>query len=174
MSSAWLKYGIVFLGVLFVRLLPFRAPNVEPLLAAVMPLTKRFGAIEGAGFAALSIVLYDALTAGIGIWTLVTACAYGAVAVGAHVYFKQRSPSRGNFIRFSIVAVLLYDVVTGFTVGPLAFGQSLSAAIAGQVPFTILHLLGAVLFAAVVSPLLYRWLQESEMPASSVVPAANR
>lgn len=62
-SGAWVKYGILFLGVMFVRLLPFRAPNVEPLLSAVS------------------------------------------------------------------------------------------------------HLSGAILFAAVVSPLLYRWLQESEVPA---------
>ncbi len=168
-SGAWLKYGIVFLGVLLIRLIPFRAPNVEPLLAAVMPLTKRYGALEGFAFAVLSIVIYDALTAGFGIWTLVTAAAYGTLAIGAHVYFKTRKPSRGNFVRFSIVAVLAYDVVTGLTVGPLAYGQSFSAALLGQIPFTVLHLLGAVLFAAVASPLLYKWLQESEVPAVASV-----
>jgi hypothetical protein len=150
-SGAWLKYGIVFLGVLLIRLIPFRAPNVEPLLAAVMPLTKRYGALEGFAFAVLSIVIYDALTAGFGIWTLVTAAAYGGVAVGAHLYFS--------------LAVLVYDVVTGLTVGPLAYGQPFAAAVVGQIPFTILHLLGAVLFAAVASPLLYKWLQTSEAPA---------
>lgn len=170
MSSAWLKYTIVFLGVLLIRLIPFRAPNVEPLLAAVMPLTKRFGAFEGVAFAALSIVLYDALTAGLGLWTLVTALAYGAVAVGAHFYFKYREPSRGNFVRFSIVSVIAYDIVTGLTVGPLAYGQSFASAAAGQILFTVLHLLGAVLFAAVASPLLYKWLQEAEVPSLAAAP----
>lgn len=168
-TGAWLKYAIVFLGVLLVRLLPFRAPNVEPLLSAVMPLTKRYGVLEGVAFAVFSIVLYDALTAGIGIWTLVTALAYGSLAVGAYFYFKNKKPSRGNFVIYSIVAVLFYDLVTGLTVGPLAYGQSFSAALAGQVPFTALHLLGAVFFAAVVSPLLYRWLQESEALAPALV-----
>lgn len=170
MRSAWLKYTIVFLGVMLVRLIPFRPPNVEPLLSAVMPLTKRFGMLEGAGFAVLSIVLYDAVTAGLGIWTFVTALAYAGIAVGAYFYFKNRSPSRGNFVRYSIISVLVYDAVTGLTVGPLAFNQPLSAAIMGQIPFTVLHLLGAVFFAMVASPLLYRWLQESEATA----PAAAR
>lgn len=164
-SGAWLKYGIIFLGVLFVRLIPFRAPNVEPILSAVMPLTKRYGALEGFVFAVLSIVVYDALTAGFGIWTLITAAAYGAVAIGAHYFFLVRTPTRGNFVAYSVVGVLFYDAVTGLTVGPLSYGQSFAVALAGQVPFTVLHLLGAVLFAAVASPLLYRWLQESEAPA---------
>lgn len=170
-AGAWLKYAIVFLGVLLVRLLPFRAPNVEPLLSAVMPLTKRYGALEGFAFAVLSIVIYDALTAGLGIWTLVTALAYGALAVGAYFYFKNRKPTRGNFVVYSILAVLFYDIVTGLTVGPLAYGQSFSSALVGQVPFTALHLIGAVFFAVVVSPLLYRWLQESEAPAVALVKA---
>lgn len=165
MSGAWLKYAVVFLGVLFVRLLPFRAPNVEPLLAAVMPLTKRYGALEGFVFAVLSITLYDALTAGFGIWTLVTAAAYGALAIGAHAYFSVRKPTRGNFVAYSIVAIIAYDAVTGLTVGPLAYGQSFSAALAGQIPFTALHLLGGVLFAAIASPLLYRWLQNETRTA---------
>lgn len=166
-----LKYIIVFLGVMLIRLIPFRAPNVEPLLAALMPLTKRFGALEGVVFALASIILYDALTAGLGIWTLVTAAAYASLAVGAHVYFMRREPSRGNFIRFSVVAIIAYDAVTGLTVGPLAYGQTMSAALVGQIPFTILHLLGGVLFAAVLSPLLYKWLQESEATAPAAVPA---
>jgi len=166
-----LKYTIVFLGVILIRLIPFRAPNVEPLLAAVMPLTKRYGALEGVVFALASIILYDALTAGLGVWTLVTAAAYAGIALGAHAYFSRREPTRGNFVRFSIVAVLAYDAVTGLTVGPLAYGQSFSAALAGQVPFTVLHLLGAVLFAAVLSPLLYKWLQISEATAPAVAHA---
>lgn len=167
-SSAWLKYVIVFLGVLFVRLLPFRAPNVEPVLSAVMPLSKRYGALESLGFAVLSIVLYDALTAGIGAWTLVPAVAYGALALAAYAYFRRAPATRLHFVSFSIVGVLAYDIVTGLTVGPMAYGQSLSAALAGQIPFTVLHLLGSVLFAAVVSPMLHRWLQESEQAAPAL------
>jgi len=170
-ASAWLKYGIVFLGVMLFRLLPFRAPNVEPLLSAVMPLTKRYGALEGVLFAVTSIVLYDLLTAGVGVWTWVTALAYAFLAIGAHYYFLNRQPTRGNFVTFSVLSVIAYDLFTGLTVGPLAYNQTFSAALVGQIPFTVLHLMGAVLFAVVMSPLLYRWLQASEAPAPSVARA---
>ena len=169
--SAWLKYILTFVAVFAFRLLPFRAPNVEPILASVMPLSKRFGALPGILFGVLSIVLYDAVTSGWGTWTWVTALAYGALGAASYFYFKNRSASRGNFVRFSIVGVLFYDAVTGLTVGPLFNGQSFSAALAGQVPFTVLHLLGAVVFAALVSPALYRWFAMSESPARAAAPA---
>lgn len=168
---AWLKYILTFAAVFAFRLLPFRAPNVEPILASVMPLSKRFGALPGVLFGVLSIVLYDAVTSGWGAWTWVTALAYGILGAASYIYFKNRAASRGNFVRFSIVAVLFYDAVTGLTVGPLFNGQSFSAALAGQVPFTVLHLLGAVVFAALISPALYRWLAMSKSPARAVAPA---
>lgn len=174
MRAAWFKYIIVFSAVILFRLLPFRAPNVEPILAAVMPLSKRFGALAGTLFGVLSIVLYDALTSGWGMWTWVTALAYGILGAASYFYFKNRAASRGNFVRFSIVAILFYDTVTGLTIGPMFNGQSFSAALAGQVPFTVLHLLGAVAFAALVSPVLYRWLAESEAPAPAPAVVANR
>ncbi len=169
---ASLKYGIVFLGVLLFRLMPFRAPNVEPLLAAVMPLSKCYGMLSGFAFSVASILVYDAMTAGLGIWTAITALAYGGIAIGAHFYFLNRQATRGNFVTFSILSVLAYDAVTGLTIGPLAYAQPMSIAIMGQIPFTILHLAGATLFAAVVSPLLYRWLAPSVLPAVS--PATAR
>ena len=163
--SGRMKYVLTFVAVMAFRLLPFRAPNVEPILSAVMPLSKRFGAIPGILFGVLSIVLYDSVTSGWGVWTLITALAYGALGAASYFYFKNRSASARNFVGFSIVAVLFYDAVTGLTIGPLFNGQSFSAAVAGQIPFTVLHLLGAVTFAALVSPVLYRWLSMSEAPA---------
>jgi len=163
MNTAHFKYAAAFLAVLLFRLLPFRAPNVEPILATVMPLGKRYGAIPGVLFAVLSIVLYDALTSGFGIWTAITALAYGALAIGSHFYFKNRAASAGHFVSFSIVSVLFYDAVTGLTLGPLQYGQSFQSALMGQIPFTLMHLLGAVVFAALVSPALYRWFESSEV-----------
>ncbi len=168
MRAAWIKYVIIFAGVFLFRLLPFRAPNVEPVLASLMPLSKRFGALSSALFAVLSIVLYDAVTSGFGIWTAVTALAYGAIGIASYLYFRNREATRGNFVRFTIVSILFYDAVTGLTVGPIAFHQPLASALVGQIPFTILHLLGSIVFAALVSPALYRWLARSPV----VVPHA--
>lgn len=167
--SDWLKYILTFTVVMLFRLLPFRAPNVEPILAAVMPLSKRFGGLAGTLFGVLSIVLYDAVTSGWGAWTWVTALAYGCLGAASYFYFRNRSASAGNFVRFSIAGILFYDAATGLTIGPLFNGQSFSVALAGQIPFTVLHLLGAVTFAALVSPVLYRWLSMSE--ASAPIPA---
>lgn len=156
-ADQWIKVVIVFAGVMLFRLMPLRAPNVEPILSAVMPLSKRYGAIQAVVFAVLSIVFYDALTAGWGIWTLVPALAYGTLALGSHFYFKTRPTSRANFVAFSIAGVLFYDAATGLTIGPIFEGQSFAAALAGQIPFTLMHLAGSVVFAALVSPALYRW-----------------
>ncbi len=169
--SAWLKYILTFAAVFAFRLLPFRAPNVEPILSAVMPLSKRFGALAGTLFGVLSIVLYDAVTSGWGSWTWVTALAYGVLGAASYFYFRNRSASRGNFVGFSVVGVLFYDAFTGLTIGPLFNGQSFATALAGQIPFTVLHLLGAVVFAALVSPVLYRWLAMSESFSRTAVPA---
>jgi uncharacterized membrane protein len=163
MKTSHLKPILAFLAILAFRLLPFRAPNVEPLLATVMPLSKRYGAVQSFLFAVLSIVVYDALTSGWGSWTLMTAVSYGTLGIVSHRYFKNRKATRGNFVIFSILGVLAYDIVTGVVAGPLMYGQSFSAAIAGQIPFTVLHLLGAVMFAAVVSPALYKWFESSEV-----------
>jgi len=48
--------------------------------------------------------------------------------------------------------------VTGLTLGPLFFNQPFAIALAGQVPFTALHLLGNVGLAFFVSPLVNKWI----------------
>ncbi len=157
-----LKFVLGWLAVFLFRLIPFRPPNVEPMLATVMPFSKRYGVWGGFAFGFFGIVLYDAITSGWGVWTAVTALAYGALGIGAHVYFKQREATTGNFLRFGIVSTLVYDTVTGLSVGPLVFHQSLMTALVGQIPFTLMHLLGTVVFSVLLSPVLYHWVVENE------------
>ena len=156
----WPKAITAWAGVFLFRflLLAFRAPNVEPMLATIMPFSKRIGALGGFAFAFLGIVLYDIATVRVGAWTWVTALAYGLLAVASYVYFSRKEATRARFIGFGIIATLAYDAVTGLTVGPLFFHQSFSAALAGQVPFTVLHLLGTITFAAFLSPVLATWI----------------
>ncbi len=170
--TRYAKVVILFIGVLAFRLLPWRAPNVEPILAAAMPLSKRSGALASTLFAALSIVVYDALTSGWGSWTIVTALAYALVGLASGIYFTDRAASRGQFVGFSIGAIFFYDAVTGLLPGPILEGQPFSVALYGQIPFTALHLLGAVAFAALVSPALYRWLEASPVTATAPQSAA--
>jgi len=161
----WLKYTIAFLTVLAIRLIPFRAPNVEPIMTVIMPFGKVYGGIVAFIFGSLSIVVFDFVTSGIGIWTLVTALAYGLLGLGAQYYFKNRSGWK-NYASYAIIATVIYDVLTGLTIGPLFFHQSFMVSLIGQIPFTALHLLGNVSFAIVLSPIIEMWLVKETMTKS--------
>lgn len=141
--------------------MPFRAPNVEPIMAVIMPFGKKYGGIFSFSFAFLSILIFDIFTSGIGIWTLITGLAYGFVGLGASFFFKNRSDWK-NYAIYAIIATIFYDAVTGLTIGPLFFGQSFMVSLVGQIPFTILHLLGNVSFAIVLSPVIERWILKEE------------
>ncbi len=155
-----LKFIIGWSAVFLFRLIPFRPPNFEPMLAMVMPFSKRYGALGSFLFGFLGIVLYDAVTSGWGHWTWVTAFCYGLLGVVAHLFFKNREASVRNFLFFGIPATVVYDAVT-MMIGPVFGKQSFVAAFVGQIPFTLMHLAGTIVFATLLSPLVYRWVVES-------------
>jgi uncharacterized membrane protein len=152
-----LQFLIGFLFCLCVRLLPVRPPNLEPLLATAMPFGKRMGPFAGFAFGALSIVVYDALTSGWSVWTWIPAICYGCLGMGASFYLA-RVPGRKGYASYAVIGTLLYDAVTGLGIGPIFYGQPLIEAFTGQIPFTIMHLVGNVTLAVVLSPLLERWV----------------
>lgn len=152
------KFLVGWLFVFAVRLVPFRPANIEPVLAAQMPFAKHFGALAGFLFAFINIILYDLLTSGIGVWTAVTAFAYGALGLAAAHFFRNRASSALNYAIFAVVGTILYDALTGLTIGPLFFNQPFMDALIGQIPFTARHLLGNTIFAALLSPVLYRFI----------------
>jgi energy-coupling factor transport system substrate-specific component len=167
MKKNWIKYTITFISVLLFRLIPFRAPNIEPIMSVVMPLGKTYGGTMSFIFGALSIVIYDSVTSGVGIWTLVTALAYGLVGYGSFLYFKNRSGWK-SYASYAVIATITYDILTGLTIGPLFFHQSFMFSLIGQIPFTALHLLGNVSFAIVLSPAIERWLVKEESKVVNV------
>lgn len=151
MISGWfLTFGL--------RLLPFRPPNVEPILAVQMPFTKRFGLLAGFIFASLNIVLFDLITNKVGLWTIITALTYGGLAFFSHWYFKKRQSSATNYAIHAIYATLIYDAITGVMMGPILFQQSFISALTGQFIFTVYHLLGNVSLALLFSPIVYHYL----------------
>lgn len=154
------------MGLLF-RFLPFRPPNVELILASQMPVAKIYGKLSGFLFGAFGVLAFDLLTGTLGPWSLITAPAYGVLGLIAGWYFRNRS-GRRHYVYFAIVGTLFYDAVTGLTIGPLFFGQSFLLALLGQIPFTLMHLLGNTAFAFVLSPYL-----EKLLVAPSFVSAVN-
>jgi uncharacterized membrane protein len=158
----WLKYIVGFVACLLIRLIPFRPPNIEPILATQMPFSKAYGGIAGFSFAFFSMVLFDVLSSKVGMWTFITATAYGLLGLWASYFFKNRKSTPMNYAGFAVLATLAFDAVTGLSIGPLFFHQTFMSALVGQIPFTVLHLAGNVSFALVLSPLLYRYVVENK------------
>ncbi len=158
LKNNYFKYFVGLFVCLLVRLIPLRAPNVEPILATMMPFSKKFGMFMSISFAVLSIFLYDLLTNTIGIQTFFTLGAYGVLGLFSALYFKKREANVWNFVRFAVFGTLFFDIATGLTVGPIFFNQSFTSTLVGQIPFTILHLLGNITFAMVLSPAIYKFL----------------
>ncbi len=154
-----LKIIAVFLGCFLFRLIPFRAPNVEPIMASVMPVGKKYGAFFGFLFGFLSIFLFDAITH-FGSWTWVAGITYGLIGAGATLYFNKYNNSIFNFAICAFFATIIFDLITGVLFAPI-FHQTMLNALILQIPFTMLHLAGNIGFAVTLSPVLNKWLSKS-------------
>lgn len=161
-KTGGIKFVLGWLAVFLIRLIPFRPPNFEPMLAAVMPYSKKYNLWGCFLFGFLGIVLFDLASNRIGMWTLITACAYGLLGIASYFFFKKRRGEVKNFVLFGVIGTILYDAVTGLSIGPLFFGQSVMEAFVGQIPFTLMHVLGTVTFALVLSPALYWWVVQND------------
>ena len=167
----YLKFvaGLAFCIVL--RWVP-HPPNIEPIMGTMMPFAKKMGAYAGFAFAFIGLASWDFVSGRLGMWTLYCALAYGAMGFLAAKFFATRKPSALNFAGFAAVGTIIYDAVTALAFG-FQFGQPLLLTFAGQVPFTAMHLLGNVAFAAIASPLIYRYFVASgSASAASTVQGA--
>jgi uncharacterized membrane protein len=157
----YLKFSLALVACLLVRMIPLRAPNVEPILATLMPISKAYGAFIGFSFAVSSVLLYDLITGTLGVQTFFTVISYGILGLWAAKYFKNFKKHEDNtwtYVSFAIKGTLFYDAFTGLTVGPIFFHQSFFSSLLGQIPFTALHLISNVAFAFVLSPAIYKFL----------------
>jgi hypothetical protein len=168
-AQASIKFIIGWSAVFLLRLVPFRPPNVEPVLATLMPLAKQYGPLGAFVFGSASIALFDVATGRFGTWTAVTALCYGLVGVGAWFFLRNRTPSVLAWVSYGVIGTLAYDLVTGVAMGPVLFGMSLRDAALGQVPFTLAHLAGTVVLSLTLSPALWRWVAANEQLQTAAV-----
>lgn len=154
----YFKFSLGLVLCLLVRLIPFRAPNIEPILATTMPLSKAYGALAGFSFAVLSILIYDVITGTLGVQTFFTVLAYGVIGLWSASYFRKHESNSSSYVRFAIMGTLVFDALTGLTVGPIFFHQSFMTSLLGQIPFTAFHLLGNIAFAFMLSPAIYNFM----------------
>ncbi|HNW71553.1 MAG TPA: ECF transporter S component [Candidatus Paceibacterota bacterium] len=155
------KTILIFVGCFLFRLLPFRAPNVEPIMASIMPVGRKNGPLVGFLFGFLSIFLFDCVT-NFGSWTWITAITYGLIGAISVFYFKKFKSSPFNFAVFSFFATIVFDFITGILFAPL-FGQTMFSAFILQIPFTLLHLSGNIGFALTISPIINYWLTKDSV-----------
>ncbi len=159
----WYKYTLGLATCFLIRFIPFRPPNIEPVLATQMPFAKEFGKSSGFFFGFLSIILYDIAVSKTGVWTLITALAYGLLGIWATTYFKNKNGTTIEYAKFAIMSTIVYDIVTGLSIGPIFFGQSFMQALVGQIPFTALHLMGNITFAVFLSPVIQELLIKNKL-----------
>ncbi len=152
-----ITYAIGLLVVLAVRLAP-HPPNVEPIMATMMPFAKRGGWFSGMLFCLLAILGFDFLTGTLGIWSLVTAGTYAFLGIVAGFALKGNDNKIRHYVLFAILGTLFYDAVTGIGMGMLLFDQPFLPTVLGQIPFTLWHLSGNMVLSIVLSPALYRWV----------------
>lgn len=152
-----LKVIIALLACLGLRFVPFRPPNVEPVLAFTLPVGG-VSSVWGTGlFSAANIVLFDILSGSVGSWTAIAAVSYGMVGVAAAFYARAKR-SLLSQVGFTVVATLAYDFVTGVVASSLLFKMSFAESFRGQIPFTMNHLVGSIFLVLAVVPLLSAWL----------------
>jgi uncharacterized membrane protein len=159
-----IKMFFIFIGCLLFRLIPLRAPNVEPIMASIMPVGKKYGPFLGFIFGFLSIFFYDLLTH-LGSWTWVPAITYGVIGAFAFFYFERFKSSRFNFVLFAVFATIFFDLITGIFFAPI-FGQTILNALILQIPFTVLHLAGNIGFALTLSPIINKWISSEQFISS--------
>ncbi len=162
------KYILGFIVTFVIRLVPFRPPNIEPIMTTTMPFSKKWGPLSGALFGALSIILYDLInpTPGfsrLGIWTFVTATMYALVGFLSGLYFKKlKQVNIKHYVGFAVIATLAYDFITGPIMSSLVWNMGFLESLIGQIPFTLSHLLGNIVFAALLSPAVYDWIVDNK------------
>jgi len=149
------KYVIWLLIVIALRLLP-HFPNVEPVMATMMPFSKKWGWLSGMIFCLLAILSFDVLTGSIGVWSILTAGTYALLGISAWIYFKNKESKIKYYLIFAIIGTIVYDAITGIGTWMLFFNQSFMTTFIGQIPFTLYHLAWNIVFSIIISPLLYK------------------
>lgn len=155
-NNNYFKYISSFFICLAFRLIPFRPPNIEPILTTLMPLSKKYSLIPIFLFGFLNMFIYDLITMHFGIWSIFTSFIYGLLGILSFYFFKNKTrPRLWDYGVFAIIGTLVFDSLTGLFIGPIFFNQNLMNALVGQIPFTLWHLLGNVSFSLILSPLIY-------------------
>lgn len=136
-------------------------PNNDPIMGFALPFARQNPAWQAALFPFAAMVLFDAVTNRLGIWTAVTAITYGLIGLGFSVYLKRKTEVRlRTYAGSAVVGILFFDAVTGPLATTFIFRVPFEAALIGQVPFTVAHLFSGVLLTLLIAPIIDPALQQ--------------
>ncbi|MCX6715730.1 MAG: ECF transporter S component [Candidatus Taylorbacteria bacterium] len=150
------KFAIAgFVTLVFRLITPFLGlSNINPLMATELAGAKAYGPFIGGLYGASSMIVFDALTSGIGPWTWNTSICYGLIGVFGSLFMKGRPAKIVDFMIVSIIGTLFFDLTTGI-IPTLIDGRTAVEALVLQAPFTVRHL-GGNIFFALFAPWFYR------------------
>ncbi|MEK6954908.1 MAG: ECF transporter S component [Candidatus Micrarchaeota archaeon] len=158
-----LKFTLGLAFVSLIRLIPMPLPNMEPIMATMLPFARKYGKVAGFLFSFLALLSFDFISGRVGMWTVYTGIAYGIIGFAAGKYFSSNNRQKMKYyLGFGLVGTIFYDAITAFIFG-IQFGQPLAMTIAGQIPFTIYHLIGTAAFILVLTPVVNRIIVENPM-----------
>lgn len=147
-------------------------PNVEMLMPFVLAAGLVGGPAYGFAVGLAVRATYDVYQGWLGPWTLMTAPSYAIV--GLLVGFagnRWKGWNRTRMMMLAGVVTLVYDILTMLLFGIL-FGVPFWALVVGQVPFSITHVIGNMLFCFLFAPSVAGALHElvfAEKDVSAVV-----
>ncbi len=154
MSVGVFKFLISVFFANAIRILRF-IPNNDPIMGMMLPFSKQEKVYVSVLFPIVTMVSFDLLTSGLGLWTLITAATYGCLGLSFYfAYKKMKKVDMKRYLGSGVIGVLIFDLVTGVIAAPFMFGMSFPQAFIGQIPFTLLHLTTVTGYILIITPLL--------------------
>ena len=162
MSAIFEKSDIFkyIIGLILVTILRFLIiiPNVQPLMAFLLPFAKYGGWAVGIFYGFVAVLLFDLLAGQLGVWTLATAGTYALLGLLFSLFLRNKPNEIKYYLGATVLGTIFYDAVTGLGLGVLVFNQPFFVTLSGQIPFTLYHLAGNITTVALLSPIIYRWI----------------
>ncbi len=135
-------------------------PNVELLMPFVLSAGLAGGPVAGFLVGLSTRAAYDVYLGWAGWWTLLTAPSYAIAGLFiGYVGLKRKALGRWEMALLAGAATIVYDVVSMLAFG-LPFGIPLLNLVVGQIPFSIAHVGGNMLFCFLIAPTLATALRQ--------------
>lgn len=147
------RFAISILISNVIRLFAF-IPNNDPIMALMLPYSKKKNKLAAFLFPFITMVSFDVITGHLGLLTLITSLTYGSLGLLFVFIYKNRKVGIKSYLLSGMLGVVIFDFITGCIAFPILFNMSFEQAIIGQMPFTLIHLATVSAFILIITPLV--------------------